>query len=70
MAAGHLDELDLDAVRAAPGVLRVLTAGDLANRIETFPSNLLAKMYGFQKKEFFEIEDSSQREAPPLDFTE
>jgi LemA protein len=34
---------------------------DLANRIETFPSNLLAGMYGFSKREFFEIEDSSQR---------
>ena len=40
---------------------------DLANRIETFPSNLLASMYGFRKKEFFEIEDSSQREAPRVD---
>ncbi len=40
---------------------------DLANRIETFPSNLLAGLYGFQKKEFFEIEDSSQREAPRVE---
>ena len=43
---------------------------DLANRIETFPSNLLASMYGFRKKEFFEIEDSSQREAPQIDLTD
>ena len=42
---------------------------DLANRIETFPSNVLAGMYGFKKREFFEIEDSSQREAPKLDLT-
>ncbi len=42
---------------------------DLANRIETFPSNLLAGLYGFQKKEFFEIEDSSQREAPKVDLS-
>jgi LemA protein len=34
---------------------------DLSNRIETFPSNLIAGLYGFQKREFFEIEDSSQR---------
>jgi len=40
---------------------------DLANRIETFPSNLLAGLYGFQKREFFEIEDSSQREAPRVE---
>ncbi len=43
---------------------------DFANRIETFPSNLLASMYGFKKKEFFEIEDSSQREVPKLDLTD
>jgi LemA protein len=43
---------------------------DLANRIETFPSNLLASMYGFQKREFFEIEDSSQRSAPQIDLTD
>ena len=41
---------------------------DLANRIETFPSNLLAGMYGFQKREFFEIEDSSQRAPVQVDW--
>ena len=43
---------------------------DLANRIETFPSNVLASMYGFKKKEFFEIEDSSQRAAPQVDLAD
>ena len=43
---------------------------DLANRIETFPSNLIAGMFGFEKREFFEIEDSSQRAVPPLDFSD
>ena len=42
---------------------------DLANRVETFPSNLIAGMFGFEKREFFEIEDSSQREVPDLDFS-
>jgi LemA protein len=40
---------------------------DLANRVETFPSNLVASMYGFRKREFFEIEDSSQREVPRVE---
>jgi len=40
---------------------------DLANRVETFPSTLVASMYGFRKREYFEIEDSSQREAPRID---
>ena len=43
---------------------------DLANRIETFPSNLIAGMFGFERREFFEIEDSSQRAAPSIDFTD
>ncbi|MDA1194459.1 MAG: LemA family protein [Planctomycetota bacterium] len=42
---------------------------DLANRIEAFPSNLVAGMFGFKKREFFEIEDSSQREVPTVDLT-
>jgi LemA protein len=43
---------------------------DLANRIETFPSNLLAGIFGFTKREFFEIEDSSQRSSPTIDFAD
>lgn len=43
---------------------------DLANRIETFPSNLIAGMFGFEKREFFEIEDSSQRAVPTVDLTD
>ncbi len=38
----------------------------LANRIETFPSSILASMYGFRPREYFEIRDSSQREAPSV----
>ncbi len=40
---------------------------DLANRIEVFPSNILAGLYGFKKRDFFEIEDSSQRSVPQID---
>jgi len=40
---------------------------DLANRIEVFPANMVAGMYGFKKREFFEIDDSSQRDVPTLD---
>ncbi len=42
---------------------------DLANRIETFPSNVVAGMYGFKRREFFEIEDSSQRGVPVVDLS-
>lgn len=40
---------------------------DFANRIETFPSNLVAGLYNFTKREFFEIEDSSQKAVPRID---
>ncbi|MGQ9575233.1 MAG: LemA family protein [Thermoguttaceae bacterium] len=39
---------------------------DYNNRCEVFPSNLVASGFGFQKREFFEIEDVIQRQAPPV----
>jgi len=38
------------------------------NAIQTFPGNLLAGPFGFTKREFFEVEDEAQREAPRVDF--
>jgi LemA protein len=38
------------------------------NAIQTFPGNLLAGPFGFTKREFFEVEDDAQREAPRVDF--
>lgn len=35
-------------------------------RIQVVPSNIVANVAGFQKKEFFEIEDASQKEAPKV----
>ena len=37
---------------------------DLANRIEMFPSNMIAGMFNFTKREFFEIDDPTAREVP------
>lgn len=42
---------------------------DLNTRIEIFPSNLIAQMFGFQKAEFFEIEDTGIRNAPEVKLT-
>ena len=41
---------------------------DLNTRIEVFPSNVIAGMFGFDKREYFEIEDEAQREAPKVEF--
>ena len=38
-------------------------------KTEMFPSNVIAGMFGFKQREFFELEDTVQREAPKVDFT-
>lgn len=38
------------------------------NKIEMFPSNILAGMFNFSKEEFFEIEVEAEREVPKVKF--
>ena len=38
------------------------------NKIEMFPSNIIAGMFNFIKEEFFEIEEPSEREVPNVKF--
>lgn len=40
---------------------------DYNNRVDAFPSNVIASMGGFERRDFFEIEDAGMREAPKLD---
>jgi LemA protein len=41
---------------------------DLNTRIELFPNNIFAGMFGFQKKEFFELDEAEQEKADkPVD---
>jgi LemA protein len=37
-------------------------------RIQLFPANLIAGMFGFVRREFFEVTDTVQREAPKVQF--
>jgi LemA protein len=39
------------------------------NSIQTFPGVVLAGPFGFSIREFFEVEDEAQREAPTVDFS-
>jgi LemA protein len=39
------------------------------NKIEMFPSNVVAGMFNFRPQEFFEVEETAQREAPKVQFT-
>jgi LemA protein len=39
-------------------------ARDLNIKIDTFPSNIIANMFGFKKREFFEVDDPAAVEKP------
>lgn len=41
---------------------------DLNNKIELFPSNIIANLFGFQKREFFEIEEAAARQPVTVEF--
>ncbi len=41
---------------------------DLNNRIDVFPSNVIAGMFSFAKREYFEIEDAAAREPVKVKF--
>jgi LemA protein len=41
---------------------------NLNTMIESFPTNLIANQFSFQKAEFFEIGDAAAREVPKVDF--
>ena len=39
------------------------------NKIQMFPSNIVAGMFNFQPSEIFEIENEAERQAPKVDFS-
>jgi len=39
------------------------------NKIQMFPSNLVANMFNFVQNEFFELEDASEKAVPKVQFT-
>lgn len=41
---------------------------DLNTKIESFPTNLIAPVFGFQKVEFFGIEETGEKEVPKVKF--
>ena len=38
------------------------------NKIQMFPSNIVASMFSFKAEDFFEIEDQAERQAPKVQF--
>ncbi len=41
---------------------------DLNTKIESVSSNIVANMYGFKKKEYFELDSTEERRAPEVKF--
>lgn len=44
-------------------------ARDMNIKVESFPSNLIAGPFGFEKAEYFEIEDPADRAVPKVSFS-
>lgn len=42
---------------------------DLNTRIAQFPSNIIAGMFGFASREFFELSDAAERSVPRVSFS-
>ena len=38
------------------------------NKIQMFPSNIIANIFNFKKEEFFELENKEEKEAPKVSF--
>lgn len=42
---------------------------DLNTKIESVPSNIVANMFNFRKREYFELDSTEEREAPQVSFS-
>ncbi|MFI5324264.1 MAG: LemA family protein [Thermodesulfobacteriota bacterium] len=42
---------------------------DLNTKVESVPSNIVANMFNFQKKEYFELDSAEERKAPQVSFS-
>jgi LemA protein len=39
------------------------------NKIQMFPSSIIAGMFNFQQSEFFEVTDAAERDVPKVSFS-
>jgi LemA protein len=60
---GQIEEAIQNARRYYNAVVR-----DLNTRIAQFPSNIVASLFGFQPRDFFELSSVAEREAPRVSF--
>lgn len=71
-AAGNFLALQRELVNTEDRIQRArrfynANVRDLNNRVESIPSNLVARLIGKQTREYFEIESAIEREAPKVD---
>jgi LemA protein len=60
---GEIEEVVQNARRYYNAVVR-----DFNTKIAVFPSNIIAGMFSFNPREFFELKEAVQREAPKVSF--
>ena len=41
---------------------------DLNTKVQSFPTNIIAGMFGFQQRQFFEVSDATDREPVAVKF--
>jgi LemA protein len=63
---GQLSAIE-DAIQKARRYYNAVVR-DLNTRIELFPQSLVAQMTGFVRKDYFELDDESERSAPAVSF--
>jgi len=63
----ELSELE-DAIQSARRYYNAIVR-DLNTAIQSFPANLLAGPFGFEKREFFELDSREERSAPQVSFS-
>ena len=63
---GSLEDIERDVQNARRYYNAVVR--DFNTSIEQFPSNLVANAFRFEKQEFFELTDETEREAPKVEF--
>ena len=44
------------------------TVKEYNTKVELFPSNIIAKRFGFEKKDLFIVDDAEERKAPKVEF--
>ena len=60
---GQIEDAVQNARRYYNAVVR-----DLNTKIQMFPSNLIANLFAFKTREFFELEAEAERQAPKVSF--